>query len=395
MNQINPEFIIIITIVLILTTLTAILIKKWLVNGLQRLYIPWIEKVQKILNQAQLDTQQILHQNQQQYTEHSQRTMQLHLEQLQNYTQQLQHNQQQQITDNMGHFKQTMTNNMQHLNQQVTDNVTKANHIYQQMLERLTTIDIAQKKIHELSSNIISLQDILSNKQSRGVFGETQLNRLIQDTLPTQYYQLQYTFSNGKRSDCALIMPGSNYVLAIDAKFPMENYRMSIASQLTKIEKTTAQSQFKKNMLMHLKDIANKYIITGETVDYACLFIPSESVFLEIHHQYPDIVEQAQQFKVWLVSPTTMMAVLTTLQNTIRDHATEQHLQTIRNHLNLLAKDFQTFHSRIDNTSKHIKKAHEEINRTQHTAEKIVKRFQAIEPTHIASNEPSTLTIDD
>src|SRR5690606_5713675 len=158
------------------------------------------------------------------------------------------------------------------------------------------------------------LQEILNDKKSRGAFGEVQLSALIHNMVPTQHYSEQHLLSNNKRPDCMLFLPEPTGNLAIDAKFPLENYRLLIDSSLQDAEKTQAERQFKLDIRKHIQDIAEKYIIPGETADGAIMFIPAEAVFAEIHARHSDLVEIAQNANVWMVSPTTMMAILTTIR---------------------------------------------------------------------------------
>ena len=185
----------------------------------------------------------------------------------------------------------------------------KTTETFGNVIKRLALIDAAQKKITELSSSVVSLQEILSDKRSRGTFGEVQLSALIRNVIPEQHCSFQYTLSNGKRADCILLLPEPTGHIAIDAKFPLENFRLLMDSSLGEADRHHAEQQFKIDIRKHIQDIAEKYIIPGETADGAVMFIPAEAIFAEIHAHYPDLVEIAHRAKVWLVSPTTMMAI--------------------------------------------------------------------------------------
>lgn len=261
------------------------------------------------------------------------------------------------------------------------------------VVKRLALIDEAQKKITELSSNVVNLQEILADKRSRGVFGEVQLQTLISNVLPASHYSLQYSFSNGKRVDCALFLPEPTGTLAIDAKFPLENYRRLTDLQLTENERQTAEQQFKKDVRTHIKDVANKYIIEGETAEGAILFIPAESIFAEIHANHYDVVEEAHRLHVWLASPTTMMAILTTARAALKDAATREQVHLIQKYLAALSKDFTRFQTRMVNLARHIEQAHGDVQEVKTSAEKITRRFEKIEQVELAPMVTATTEV--
>ena len=251
------------------------------------------------------------------------------------------------------------------------------------VLKRLALIDEAQKKITELSTNVVSLQEILADKRSRGAFGEVQLSALINNMLPAAHVKMQYTLSNKKRADCLLILPEPTGQIVIDAKFPLESYQQMMNQGLADSDRKTAEQQFRLDVRKHVQDIANKYIIPGETADGAMMFIPAEAIFAEIHSHYPDIIEEAQQLHVWLVSPTTLMAILTTARAVIKDAATRKQVHAIQEHLVYLAKDFARFQERMDNLANNIEKANNNIKDAQTSARKITSRFDKIEKVEL------------
>lgn len=329
--------------------------------------------------------------NQDRFIEHAQQIVRGYLDQILTLIQEVQVNNKKEICDTLLHFKNFIGDHMeqfnQHIHNQLTHNFDKANTIYQDVLKRLTLIDVAQKKISELSGDIISLQDILSNKQTRGLLGETQLANIIKNLLPASNYRFQHSLSNGKRADCLLILPETKGSITIDAKFPLENYQESIKNGLSLFEKENYQKKFKQDIANHIKDIANKYIVQNETADYALMFIPAESIFLDICHNYPDLIEQSHRLNVWLVSPTTMMAILRAISLTLKDHATHKQVLIIQEHLKLLAKDFERFQKRMQALSDHIRKAHEDVEDIHISAKKITTNFQRIEKVEIKENE--------
>lgn len=265
------------------------------------------------------------------------------------------------------------------VDKRLTGSFQKTSETFLQVLERLTVIDTAQKKITELSSNIIDLQMILNDKRARGAFGEVQLQVLLENVLPQQAFVMQYTLSNGKRVDCLLKLPPPTGNIAIDAKFPLETYQRLLAEDVNDADKKLLQQQFRQDIKKHIRDISEKYILPQETAGGAILFLPSESVFVEIHKNYQDLVSYAQQVRVWLCSPTTMMAVLTTAAAVLKDVATQKQVCIIQEHLALLAKDFMRFGDRFEKLAKHIQQAHQDVDEIHTSAKKITARFEKIE----------------
>lgn len=278
---------------------------------------------------------------------------------------------------------------LREINQQVekrlAEGFEKTNQTFGDVIQRLALIDAAQKKITELSSNVVSLQEILNDKRSRGAFGEIQLSAIIHNMIPEQHFSFQHQLSNNKRPDCILFLPEPTGNIAIDAKFPLENFRIIIDVNISDIEKQQAIRQFKLDIRKHIQDIASKYIIPGETADGAMMFIPAEAVFAEIHAHHNDLVEYAQQEKVWLVSPTTMMAVLTTARAVLKDAATRKQVHEIQKHLRLLSEDFIRFQIRMDNLAKRIAQAHSDVEQVHISSRKISQRFEQIDRAEVPS----------
>jgi DNA recombination protein RmuC len=281
------------------------------------------------------------------------------------------------------HFTQTTENKLKEINELVEKRLeagfVKTNETFGDVIKRLALIDAAQQKITELSSSVMSLHDILNDKRSRGAFGEVQLSALIHNMIPEQHFSFQHLLSNNKRPDCMLFLPEPTGNIAIDAKFPLENYRMLIDTSLSDMERQQALKQFKLDIRKHIQDIAEKYIIPGETTDGAVMFIPAEAVFAEIHAHHSDLVEIAQKAKVWLVSPTTMMAILTTARAVLKDAATRKQVHEIQKHLHFLADDFERFQMRMDNLAKRIAQAHTDVEQVHISSRKISQRFVQIE----------------
>lgn len=261
----------------------------------------------------------------------------------------------------------------------LSDGFEKTNQTFTDIVKRLALIDDAQKKITELSGNVVSLQEVLADKRSRGAFGEVQLTALIRNVLPEQHFSLQHTLSNGRIADCMLFLPKPSGDIAIDAKFPLESYKKMTDPAAGTEERKLAQRQFKQDVKKHINDIADKYIIANETADGAIMFLPAEAIFAELHAYHADIVEEAYRRRVWLTSPTTLMAVLTTARSVLKDDATRRQVHLIQEHLVKLAEDFSRFRGRFDNLVKHIDQASADVKQIHTSAHKISNRFEQIE----------------
>ena len=225
----------------------------------------------------------------------------------------------------------------------LTEGFEKTTTTFSDIIKRLALIDEAQKKITELSSNVMNLQEILADKRSRGAFGEVQLSALVGNVMPDNNFKLQYTLPNGKIADCVLFLPEPTGMIVIDSKFPLENYRLMTDFDLAETERKKAKNQFKLDILKHVQAIAEKYIIPGTTSDGAVMFIPAEAVFAEIQAHHPDLVDKAHAARVWMVSPTTLWATLNTARTVLKDAATREQVHIIQEHLGVLSKDFGRF----------------------------------------------------
>jgi DNA recombination protein RmuC len=255
----------------------------------------------------------------------------------------------------------------------------KTNDTFTHVIKRLGIIDAAQQKISDLSTEVVSLQQLLNDKRSRGAFGEVQLETLVRNMIPESHFAMQHTLSNGKRVDCILFLPKPTGNIAIDAKFPLENYQKSIDDTIDDASKKQALAQFKLDLRKHIKDISNKYIIEGETADGAIMFIPAEAIFAHIHAHLPDCISEAHKHHVWLTSPTTLMAILTTTKAVIKDDATKEQVHIIQKHLIALSKDFERFDDRMQLLSKHIKQVGVDVDLVQTSSSKIISKFKKIE----------------
>lgn len=267
----------------------------------------------------------------------------------------------------------------------------KTTKTFSDILQRLALIDDAQKKITELSTNVVSLQEVLNDKRSRGAFGEVQLTGLIRNVLPEQSFKLQHTLSNGKIADCVLFLPEPTGNVVVDAKFPLESYRKMMDFERAESDRKTAKRQFKIDIKKHINDISEKYLIDNETADGAIMFIPAEAVFAEIHGHQSDLVDYANKKRVWLVSPTTLMAILTTARSVLKDEATRKQIHIIQAHLSDLAHDFNRFKGRFANLAKHIDQAALDVKQIHTSADKISNRFEKIEQVELQDTEAKVI----
>jgi len=259
------------------------------------------------------------------------------------------------------------------VNERLDEGFKKTNETFVSVMARLATIDEAQKKIDGLTTNMVSLQELLGDKRSRGAFGEVQLEGLVRNILPPQAFEMQYSLPNGTRADCVLKLPEPTGLVAVDSKFPLENYRKMLDGE------TGAEKQFKADVKKHIDDIGGKYIIPEVTSDGAVMFIPAEAVFAEIHAHHPDLIEYAMHRRVWVVSPTTLMAVLNTARAVMKDVETRKQVHIIKDELAKLGKEFGRFDDRMKKLAEHIRQAHEDAQNVRITSEKISKRFTSIE----------------
>jgi len=281
------------------------------------------------------------------------------------------------------------------VDKRLTDSFEKTTSTFNDVIKCLATIHEAQKKITDLSNNVVSLQEVLVDKRSRGAFGEIQLQDLVRNMLPESNFAFQHTLSNGKRVDCMLFLPKPTGSIGIDSKFPLESYRKIIDKKTSKVNRLKFDQQFKRDVEKHIQDIATKYIIPNETTDGAVMFIPSEAIFAEIHARYSDVVDAAHRLHVWLVSPNTMMAVLTTARAVLKDAATQEQVHVIQKHLVMLSKDFDRFQIRMAALAKHIDQAHRDVEDVHKSSRKIAGRFQQIEKAELSPDLIKNLTEKD
>jgi len=263
------------------------------------------------------------------------------------------------------------------VNERLDEGFKKTNETFVSVMARLATIDEAQKKIDGLTTNMVSLQELLGDKRSRGAFGEVQLEGLVRNIMPPQSYEMQYTLPNGTRVDCVLMLPEPTGMVAVDSKFPLENYHKMFDD--SEAERVLATRQFKADIKKHVDNISSKYIISGVTSDGAVMFIPAEAVFAEIHAHHPAVVDYAMQRRVWIVSPTTLMAVLNTARAVMKDVETRKQVHIIKDELGKLGKDFGRFDERMKKLADHIRQANKDVDDVQISSRKISEQFARIE----------------
>jgi DNA recombination protein RmuC len=265
------------------------------------------------------------------------------------------------------------------VSERLDEGFKKTNETFVNVMARLATIDEAQKKIDGLTSNVVTLQEILGDKRTRGAFGEVQLEALVRNTLSPDAYEFQATLSNRNRVDCLLLLPEPTGRVPVDSKFPLENYNRMFDPAMAEAERVAAMRQFKADVKKHVDDISSKYLIEHETSDGAVMFLPAEAIFAEIHAHHPDLVEYAMHRRVWPVSPTTLMAVLNTARAVIKDVETRKQIHIIKDELGKLGKDFGRFEERMKKLATHIRQANDDVQEVSISSDKISKRFRQIE----------------
>lgn len=294
----------------------------------------------------------------------------------------------QQLTARVGELTKTADDRLAEISGKVSERLDegfkKTNETFASVMARLATIDEAQKKIDGLTTNVVSLQELLGDKRSRGAFGEVQLEHLVSNVLPQQVYELQATLPNGARADCLLKLPEPTGTVAVDSKFPLENYHRMFDATVDKVAATRA---FKADVKKHIDDISSKYILPNVTADGAVMFIPAEAVFAEIHAYHPELVQHALNRRVWIVSPTTLMAVLNTARAVIKDVETRRQVHIIKEALGKLSQEFSRFDDRMKKLATHIRQAHDDVQQVSITSEKISRRFSEIEQVRLEDGE--------
>lgn len=306
----------------------------------------------------------------------------------------------------MGEFKADLSHNMnddftrlndvvekrliminEKVNERLDQNFEKTNKTFMNVVERLSKIDEAQKKIENLSGDIVSLQSILTDKKTRGIFGEVNLNNILSNVFGEKndsIYRIQYKLSTGVIADSVLFAPEPLGTICIDSKFPLENYQMMVDKRVSADVRDSYEKMFKSDMKKHIDAISSKYIIPGETTDQAIMFLPAEAIFAEVNAYYPDIINYAYKKRVWITSPTTLISTLTVIQTIIKNMERDRYTSIIHDELNKLGLEFARYKERWDKLSKSIKAVNSEVENVSITTDKISRKFDSINKVDIA-----------
>ena len=304
------------------------------------------------------------------------------------------------LNDNFTALNDLVYRNLDKINMRVEERLNegfeKTNKTFVSILERLSRIDEAQKKIDSLSTNIVSLQDVLTDKKSRGIFGEVQLNHILSVVFGEKndkVYEIQKKLENSMIADAVLHIPDPVGMVCIDSKFPLENYRRMIDPNIPEMERKQYIRDFKANVKTHINDISSKYIIQGQTADHAIMFIPAEAIFAEINAYHPDLLDYAGEKRVWITSPTTLMSVLSTVQVVLRNIEREKYAGIIHEELNKLGKEFKLYKERWESLAKNIRRVSEDVDKINITSNKIERKFDRISRVEMGS-EPEVEEIE-
>lgn len=305
----------------------------------------------------------------------------------------------------MGNFKDELSRNINNdfnkLNEQVEkrlllineqvherldQNFEKTNKTFMSVIERLSKIDEAQKKIETLSLDIVSLESILTDKKTRGIFGEVSLNHILTSVFGEKndkIFRLQYKLSSGMIADSVIFAPQPLGTIAIDSKFPLEHYQLMVDKKLSQNVRDNYERLFKQDMKKHIDSISSKYIIPGETANQAFLFLPAEAIFAEVNAYHPDIIEYAYKKHVWLTSPTTLISTLTVIEMVIKNIERDKYTSIIHDELNKLGLEFARYKERWNKLAKNIQAVNKDVESVSITADKISKKFDSINKVEV------------
>ena len=276
------------------------------------------------------------------------------------------------------------------VNERLDQNFEKTNKTFNSVLERLSKIDEAQKKIELLSNDIVSLQSVLTDKKSRGIFGEVNLKHILVNVFgenQDSIYRLQYSFDNGTIADSVLFAPEPLGLIAIDSKFPLENYQIMVDKNKSEIVRMQAEKNFKIDVKKHIDAISSKYIIPGVTADHAIMFLPAEAIFAEINAYHQDLIDYSYKKKVWITGPTTLISTLTTIQVILKNVERDKYAKVIHDELKLLDIEFGRYRERWDKLTRSIDTVSKDVKELNTTSDKISKRFDAINQVDVAKLE--------
>ena len=309
------------------------------------------------------------------------------------------------MTKEMGNFKNDLSRNMnkdfadlneqierrllainEKVNTRLDENFEKTNKTFMNVIERLSKIDEAQKKIETLSTDIVSLQSILTDKKTRGIFGEVNLNHILTSVFGERndnIFRLQHTLSTGVIADSIVFAPEPLGTIAIDSKFPLEHYQLMVDKKLSQDMRDNYEKLFKQDMKKHIDAISSKYIIPGETAEQAILFLPAEAIFAEVNAYHQDIINYAYKKRVWITSPTTLISTLTVIQMIIKNMERDKYTSIIHEELNKLGLEFARYKERWDKLAKSIQTVNKDVENVTITTDKITKKFEAINKVEV------------
>ncbi len=276
------------------------------------------------------------------------------------------------------------------VNERLDENFTRTNKTFTSVLERLSKIDEAQKKIENLSGDIVSLQSILTDKKSRGIFGEVNLKHILVSVFGEKndkIYRLQYTLPNTTIADAVVFTPEPLGTVAIDSKFPLENYRLMVDKSLSQSERSMYEKAFKADVKKHIDAISSKYIIPGITSNQAIMFLPAEAIFAEINAYHNDLIEYAYKRNVWITSPTTLISSLTTIQVLLKNMERDKYAKVVHDELTKLGIEFSRYKERWDKLARSIETVNKDVDALNITSDKITKKFESISDVKLDDNK--------
>lgn len=288
------------------------------------------------------------------------------------------------VLDNKIEYKLNLISDR--VNSQLNENFEKSNKTFMNVLERLNKIDEAQKKIDGLNSEIVSLQSVLTDKKTRGTFGEVNLEYILNNAFGPStngIYSIQHKMSNGSIADCLLYAPAPLGTIAIDSKFPLEDYQKMVDKNRSKEERMIFEKNFVIDVKKHINDISEKYIIPGETSNEAIMFLPAEAIFAEINAYHPELINYAYQKKVWITGPTTLISTLSIISMILKNMERDKYAEIIHEELDKLGVEFGRYKDRWDKLSRSVKSVNQSLDELHTTTEKITKRFQSIKNAEI------------
>lgn len=299
------------------------------------------------------------------------------------------------LSTRQGDLARIMAERMDGLRQQVgaglEQNVRQTNESLGKLQERLAVIDNAQKNLTELTGEVVTLKDVLANKQARGAYGQGRMEAIIRDGLPAAFFSFQPTLSTGKRPDCLVTLPGDGRGLVIDAKFPLESFTMLREARGDDAKKQ-ASARVRADAGQHVKDIAERYFLPGETQDMALLFVPSEAIYADLHEHFDDVIQKAHRARVMIVSPSLLALAIQLMQSLVRDARMREEAQVIQSEVGKLLDDVRRLGERVDKLDNHFRQAQDDVAQIKTSAGKVTgraERIGALEFDDARPNEPT------